>query len=73
MAQKYKAGGYGYGDAKKALFEATWSHFEPFRATRKALEKDRGYVESVLREGAERAKAEARKTLNAARRAVGLD
>ena len=31
-----------------------------------------GYVEEILRKGAERAKAEARKTLNRAREAVGL-
>jgi len=73
MAKKYRAGGYGYGDAKKALFEAMWTCFEPFRNRRKELEKDPGYVQSVLRKSAERARAEARKTLNAARCAMGLD
>lgn len=73
MAQKLRAGGYGYGDAKKALFAAMWGYFEPFRKKRKELEKDMGYVQSVLREGADHARSEARKTLNLARRAVGLD
>ena len=73
MAEKYRAGGYGYGEAKKALFELTWAYFEPFRNRRKALEKDPAYVQSVLRSGAERARAEARKTLTAARRSVGLE
>jgi tryptophanyl-tRNA synthetase len=55
------------------LFEAMWSYLEPFRNRRKELEKDPGYVQSVLRKSAERARAEARKTLNAARCAMGLD
>ena len=73
MESKYRAGGFGYGHAKKALFEALWGYFEPFRQNRKALEADPKHVESVLQDGAARARAEARKTLNAVRRAVGLD
>jgi tryptophanyl-tRNA synthetase len=73
MELRYRAGGMGYGDAKKKLFEVMWTYFGPYRQKRAELEKDPGYVEAVLREGAERARAEARKTLNAARKAVGLD
>ena len=73
MEAKYRAGGYGYGSAKKALFEAVWAYFEPFRHRRAELENDPGYVEAVLKDGAERARAEAAKTLSAARRAVGLE
>ena len=73
MEAKYRSGGFGYGSAKKALFEKVWSHFEAFRKRRAELEKDPGYVESVLKDGAERARLEARKTLTAARRATGLE
>jgi tryptophanyl-tRNA synthetase len=73
MEARYRAGGMGYGDAKKKLFEAMWAYFAPYRQKRAELEKDPGFVESILREGAGRARAEARKTLNAARKAVGLD
>lgn len=73
MEAKYRSGGFGYGSAKKTLFEKVWSHFEPFRKRRAELEKDPGYVESVLKDGAERARLEARKTLTAARRATGLE
>jgi tryptophanyl-tRNA synthetase len=66
-------GGYGYGHGKKALFEALWAYFEPFRLRREALAKDPAYVESVLRRGAERARTEAGKTLKRARTAIGLD
>jgi tryptophanyl-tRNA synthetase len=73
MEQRYRQGGYGYGSAKKALFEKLWSYFEPFRRRRQELEQNRDYVESVLRKGAEKGRFEARKTLNAARKAIGLD
>ncbi len=72
MAQRYRAGGMGYGHAKKALFEAFEAAFTPLRKRRDELAADRGYVEEVLRAGAERARAEARKTLDRARQAVGL-
>jgi len=73
MEERYRNGGYGYGDAKKALFDAMWSYFEHFRRKRKELQNDIYYVEEVLRKGGERAGAEAAKTLNAARRAMGID
>jgi len=73
MEDRYRKGGYGYGEAKKAVFEIMWSYFEPFRRKRKELQKNMDYVEDVLRTGGEKAGAEAAKTLNAARRAMGID
>ena len=73
VAARYREGGYGYGEAKKALFEAMQDYLSPLRKKREELEKDLGYVEGVLSEGAKRARAEARKTLDAARLAVGVD
>ena len=73
MAARYRKGGMGYGEAKKALFEKFESQFAPLRQKRAELQKDPGYVESVLQRGAERARAEARKTLKKARQAVGLE
>jgi tryptophanyl-tRNA synthetase len=73
MEANYRAGGYGYGDAKKALFEAMWTYFEPFRERREALAADPDGVEAILARGAERARVEAGRTLAAARKAVGLD
>ncbi len=73
LAARYRAGGMGYGEAKKALFEIFWTRFAPFRARRAELEQKPAFVEAVLRRGAERARAEAGKTLAAARRAMGLD
>ena len=73
MAARYRAGGLGYGEVKKALHERFEAHFGPIRAKRLELEKNPDYVEGVLRKGAERARVEARKTLKKARQAVGLE
>ncbi len=73
MEDSYRAGGFGYGDAKKALFEKVWEMLEPFREKREALANDLDGVEDILRTGADKAKQEARHTLNAARAAIGID
>ena len=73
MAARYRAGGLGYGEVKKALYEKFETHFAPLRKKREELQKDMGYVESILRKGADRARAEAVKTLKKARQAVGLE
>jgi tryptophanyl-tRNA synthetase len=73
MEQRYRKGGYGYGDAKKALVDAVTRNLAPFAAKRRELAADPAYVESVLTRGAARARAEARSTLNAARKAMGID
>ncbi len=72
MAGRFRAGGLGYGEVKKALFEKLWAYFEPLRKRRAELEKNMDHVRDVLRQGAERARVEADKTLAAAREAVGL-
>lgn len=72
MEANYRGGNYGYGHAKKALAALFEETFAPLRARRAELAADPDYVEDVLRKGAERARAEARKTLDRARAAVGL-
>lgn len=72
MADNLRAGGYGYGHAKKELLEAFNRKFEPFRARRAELEAKPDMVKDILAAGAARAREEARKTLEAARNAVGL-
>jgi tryptophanyl-tRNA synthetase len=72
MEERLRAGGLGYGDLKKALFEQVWTHFAPARARRAELEADPGHVDRVLREGAERARAIAGPVLERARKACGL-
>lgn len=73
MASKLRAGGYGYGTAKKELLALFNEKFAGFRAKRAELAADPEGLEKVLQEGAERARVEARKTLKLARKAVGLE
>ena len=72
MKEKYRAGGYGYGHAKQALFEKMWSYFEPMRQRRAELESNLDYVWEVLRKGGDRARQEAQMTMDKVRKAVGL-
>ncbi len=72
LAERYRAGGMGYGHAKTALWELMEAYFEPMRERRLALEQDPDFVEDVLRTGAKRASAVAEDVLGRAREAVGL-
>lgn len=72
MAERYRAGNYGYGHAKQALFEAYMDFFAPMRKRREEILADPGYIDEVLKKGAERARVMAYETLNAVRKAVGL-
>jgi len=69
---RLRAGGLGYGDLKKALFEYYWAYFAEARKRRAELEANLDYVQQVLREGAARARAKAREVLDRARRASGV-
>ena len=70
--KKYRTGGTGYGEAKKRLAELLQAYFRPYRQKRAELENDLDFVRNVLADGARRARAVARPTLERARRAVGL-
>ncbi|MBQ9344403.1 MAG: tryptophan--tRNA ligase [Kiritimatiellae bacterium] len=73
LAARYRAGGLGYGTAKKELLAKFEAVFAPLREKRAALAAHPDDVEDILRDGAARARVVARQTLQAARRAVGLD
>jgi tryptophanyl-tRNA synthetase len=69
---RLRAGGLGYGDLKKALFEAYWDYFAAARQKRAELEANPDYVHQVLRDGATKARAKATEVLQRARRACGI-
>ena len=70
---RLRAGGLGYGDLKKALFDNYWNYFTAARAKRAELASNLNHVESVLRDGAERARKVASVVLKRARVASGLE
>jgi tryptophanyl-tRNA synthetase len=61
-----------YGDLKKDAAEAVVEVLRPVQARHQELCADPAYVEGVLREGAEKARAMARPVVDAAYRAIGL-
>jgi tryptophanyl-tRNA synthetase len=71
--EKLRAGGLGYGDLKKKLFEVYWEYFAAARAKRADLAAHLDHVDSVLKDGALRAHAIADKVLQRARRNCGLE
>ena len=70
--ERLRAGGLGYGDLKKALFEHYWAHFAAARARRAELAANPDYVHKVLADGAARARSLAQTVLQRARKASGL-
>ena len=70
---RLRAGGVGYGDLKKGLFEEYWKHFSAFRERRAELASRPDDVREILRAGAVKARAKAQKTLARAKQACGLD
>jgi tryptophanyl-tRNA synthetase len=73
MEEEFRAGGVGYSEFKRRLFEALEAFFTPFRARREALEHEPAAIDRLLEDGAERARAVAVKTMARVRLAVGID
>ncbi len=71
--EKLRAGGLGYGDLKKGLFENYWSHFADARAKRADLAANLDYVDQVLADGARKARTLAQTVLKRARKNCGLE
>lgn len=72
MADKLRAGGYGWGHAKQELFEALDAHVAPMRERYLALRADDAHIDALLEAGAEKARVIARRTMQRVRSAVGL-
>ncbi|GBR75655.1 tryptophanyl-tRNA synthetase [Candidatus Termititenax persephonae] len=71
LAQKYRAGGYGYGEAKKETFALLWEYFRPYRERRAELSQNLDAVQKILQKGTDKARAEIAKTLQAVREKTG--
>ena len=69
---RLRAGGLGYGDLKKALFEHYWNYFADARQRRAELAANLDYVNKILADGAQKARVLAQKVLQRAKVASGL-
>jgi tryptophanyl-tRNA synthetase len=72
VAAAYRAGGYGYGHAKKELLTLITEHFAEAREKRHELEKNPDFVMDVLKEGGEKARKRAEEVMQPIREALGL-
>ena len=73
LAERYRAGGMGYGEAKQAVFDASMSYFNAARSRRAELVADPASVEAVLHEGAKKARKKGQEVLKRARQACGIE
>ena len=72
MAAMYRRGGFGYGEVKKAVAEASEGFFAEARERRADLENNLDHVQDVLKAGAEQARSVAATVLSRAQTACGL-
>lgn len=72
LAETYRAGGMGYGEAKQMLYEAALEFFAPARERREQLAGDPDRLEEILQAGARTARAKGQEVLGRVRTACGL-
>lgn len=72
LAERYRAGGMGYGEAKQSLYDAAMTYFAAARERREQLAADPDGLRQILRTGAERARRKGQEVLQRVREACGL-
>ncbi len=72
IAAKYRAGGYGYGHAKKDLLGLLETYFQAARDRRKELQNDEQAVLDILKAGGEKARERAESVMVPIREAAGI-
>jgi tryptophanyl-tRNA synthetase len=73
MEDSLRRGGYGWREAKEALFEAVNAEIGGARKAFVALRADERKLDAILEEGAARARRVARRTVCRVRAAIGID
>lgn len=71
--EAYRGCNIRYGDFKKQLAEDMIRFMSPIREKAAQLQKDKGYLEKVMKQGAEKARASATATMEIVRKAMGLN
>jgi tryptophanyl-tRNA synthetase len=72
ITDKYRAGGYGYGHAKKELLGLVEDYFAEARDRRKELAQDMDFVQDVLEAGGKKARERAETVMGPLREATGI-
>ena len=71
-ADQLRSGDFMWSTMKELFFEQIKEQYGPARSKFQELKSDPGYVEKVLAQGAEKAKAQAAPLMDEVRKAVGL-
>jgi len=71
LCDKYKKGGFGYGDSKKLLLAKILEHFAEARKKYQEIYPKKDYIYGILEEGTKKAKNVAGKTLEEAKKRIG--
>jgi tryptophanyl-tRNA synthetase len=72
LADRYRRGGFGYGEIKKELAELAESYFATARQRREELTRNTDYVKKVLADGAEGASTKAAEVLVRIKKSCGV-
>jgi tryptophanyl-tRNA synthetase len=67
MSKKYRDGGYGFGHVKRDIYELIVEKYKTQRTLYAEYMENRGELDKVLKEGAEKARLTAREVLNRVR------
>lgn len=70
--KEYKGKGIKYAELKGHLSEAIFEELKPIQERRKIFEEDPERVDKILEKGSEKARSEARKTLDEVKKAMGI-
>ena len=73
LAERYRAGGMGWGHAKAELFSVMNELISPMRARYDELMADKSQIDAILKEGGEKARVIAAETIVRLRKGVGID
>lgn len=71
--ERYRKGQIGDVEVKKYLIKILNNFLNPIRKKREEFERQPELVEKILKEGAEKARAEAQKTLEEVKKAMKMD
>src|SRR5690606_31217233 len=72
MADRFRKGGYGYGDAKAELHRKIVEYFDPYRERWEELRSRPDEIDAILADGGRRARELARDCVDRVYRACGL-
>ncbi|MCL2265098.1 MAG: tryptophan--tRNA ligase [Treponema sp.] len=73
LAERYRAGGMGWGEAKEELFRAANRMLSPIRERYDAIMADIPSLDKILEQGAQKARPIAMETVKRFRKAAGID